>query len=40
MKHPQREVAKQRLEQLLSGNPLTEGMYIRALGDHLIIGRE
>ena len=40
MKHPRHEVAKQRLEQLLSGNPLTEGMHVRTRGDHLIIGRE
>jgi hypothetical protein len=39
MKHPRREAAKQRLERLLTGDPLTEGMYVRAWGDHLIIGR-
>lgn len=39
MKPMQREAAKQRLERLLSGNPLTEGMYVRTWGDHLIIGR-
>ena len=37
MKHPQREAAKQRLEQLLSGNPITQGMYVRTWGDHLIV---
>jgi len=35
----QREAAKQRLKRLLSGNDLTKGMYVRAWGDHLIIGR-
>ena len=39
MKHPQREAAKQRLEHLLSGNPITQGMYVRTWGDHLIVGR-
>lgn len=39
MKPIQREAAKQRLERLLSGNSLTEGMYVRTWGDHLIIGR-
>ena len=39
MKNPQREAARVRLEELLSGNPLTEGMYVRSWGDHLIIGR-
>jgi len=40
MKRPRREAAKQRLEQLLSANPITQGMYVRAWGDHLIVGRE
>ena len=40
MKHPQREAAKQRLEHLLSGNPITQGMYVRPWGDHLIVGRQ
>lgn len=39
MKATQREAAKRRLERLLSGNALTEGMYVRTWGDHLIIGR-
>lgn len=39
MKHTRREAHKQRLERLLSGNPLTEGMYVRTRGDHLTIGR-
>ena len=39
MKDVRREARKARLDQLLSGNPLTEGMYVRAWGDHLIIGR-
>jgi hypothetical protein len=40
MKHPRREAHKQHLERLLAGNPLTDGMYVRSWGDHLIIGRE
>ena len=40
MKHPQREAAKQRLEHLLSGNPITQGMYVRPWGDHFIVGRQ
>lgn len=40
MKHARREAAKQRLEGLLSDHPLTEGMYVRGWGDHLIIGRQ
>lgn len=39
MKNARREAAKQRLERLLSENTLTEGMYVRTWGDHLIIGR-
>ena len=39
MKNPRREAHKARLDQLLSGNPLTQGMYVRTWGDHLIIGR-
>ena len=39
MKDTRRQAAKQRLERLLAGNSLTEGMYVRAWGDHLIIGR-
>jgi len=39
MKNARREAARVRLEELLSGNPLTEGMYVRSWGDHLIIGR-
>ncbi len=40
MKRPRREAAKQRLEQLLSADPITQGMYVRPWGDHLIVGRE
>ena len=40
MKNPRREAIRARLEELLSGHPLTEGMYVRAWGDHLIIGRQ
>jgi hypothetical protein len=40
MKHPQREAAKQQLERLLSRNPITQGMYVRTWGDHLIVGRQ
>lgn len=40
MKHPQREAAKQQLKQLLSSNPITQGMYVRTWGDHLIVGRQ
>ena len=39
MKNPRREVAKLELEHLLAGNPITEGMYVRVWGDHLILGR-
>ena len=39
MKNPRREAARLSLEQMLSGNPRTEGMYVRIWGDHLIIGR-
>jgi len=35
----QREAAKGRLERLISESPLTEGMYVRTYGDHLILGR-
>ncbi len=40
MKNPRREAIRARLEELLSDHPLTEGMYVRAWGDHLIIGRQ
>ncbi len=40
MKKVRREAIRARLEELLSGHPLTEGMYVRAWGDHLIIGRQ
>ncbi|MBN4056406.1 hypothetical protein JYT20_01660 [Rhodothermus sp. AH-315-K08] len=40
MKHARRQTAKPNLERLLAANPTTEGMYVRAWGDHLIIGRE
>jgi hypothetical protein len=40
MKDVRRAAARARLDQLLSGDPLTQGMYVRAWGDHLIIGRE
>ena len=39
MKNPRREAARQQLEKMLAGNPLTEGLYVRAWGDHLILGR-
>lgn len=39
MERARREAAKQRLEGLLSESPLTEGMYVRTHGDHLILGR-
>ena len=39
MNPTQREAAKQRLERLLANNAITRGMYVRARGDHLIIGR-
>jgi len=39
MERTRREAAKQRLERLLSKSPLTEGMYVRTYGDHLIVGR-
>jgi hypothetical protein len=39
MDRARREAAKQRLERLLSESPLTEGMYVRTHGDHLILGR-
>jgi len=32
--------AKQKLEGLLESDELTEGMYVRVYGDHLIAGRE
>jgi hypothetical protein len=32
--------ARRRLQQLLDGHELTEGMYVRVHGDHLIVGRE
>ena len=40
MKKVRREAIRTRLEKLLSGHPLTEGMYVRVWGDHLIIGRQ
>jgi len=39
MKNAGREASRARLEALLSSHPLTEGMYVRTWGDHLIIGR-
>ncbi len=39
MKNPRREAARARLEELLASQPLTQGMYVRAWGNHLIIGR-
>jgi hypothetical protein len=39
MNNARREAIKQRLERLLSENSITEGMYVRTWGDHLIIGR-
>ena len=40
MKNPRREAARARLEELLSSHSLTQGMYVRTWGDHLIIGRQ
>ena len=40
MKKVRREAIRARLEELLSSHPLTEGMYVRAWGDHLIMGRQ
>lgn len=40
MKDPRREAARTKLAQLLSGNPITQGMYVRTWGDHFIIGRQ
>ncbi len=40
MNKVQREATRARLEELVSGHPLTEGMYVRTWGDHLIIGRQ
>ena len=39
MKKARREAARAQLEELLSTHPLTQGMYVRTWGDHLIIGR-
>lgn len=39
MKNVRREASRARLDELLSSDPLTEGMYVRTRGDHLIIGR-
>ncbi len=39
MKNERREAARVRLEELLFSHPVTEGMYVRTWGDHLIIGR-
>jgi len=39
MKTVRREAARARLEELLSSNPITEGVYVRTWGDHLILGR-
>lgn len=39
MKNTRREAGRTRLEELLSSHPLTEGMYVRNWGDHLIMGR-
>lgn len=40
MKNPRREAARTRLEELLASHSLTQGMYVRTWGDHLIIGRQ
>lgn len=40
MKTAHRERARTHLEELISDNPLTAGMYVRTWGDHLILGRE
>lgn len=40
MKARRREAAKRELERLLAANPITEGMYVRSWGDHLILGRQ
>jgi hypothetical protein len=39
LKKARRGAGRAKLEQLLATNPLTEGMYVRTCGDHLIIGR-
>ena len=39
MKNVRREAVRARLEKLLAKHSLTEGMYVRSWGDHLIIGR-
>ena len=39
MKKPRREAARVRLDELLSSQRTTQGMYVRTWGDHLIIGR-
>jgi hypothetical protein len=39
MKNARRTAAKKRLEQLLSASAITEGMYVRPWGDHLVLGR-
>ncbi len=39
MKNVRREAVRARLEELLANHSLTEGMYVRSWGDHLIIGR-
>ncbi len=40
MKDARREAARAKLDRLLADHPVTEGMYVRIWGDHLIIGRE
>ena len=39
MKNARREAARARLDELLADQPVTEGMYVRTWGDHLILGR-
>lgn len=39
-KSQRQQLAQGRLEELLEKNPITEGMYVRSHGDHLIVGRE
>ena len=35
----QQQLAQRRLTELLAQNVITEGMYVRSHGDHLIVGR-
>ena len=37
---PGMDIAQAKLTRMLKTNPITEGMYVRVHGDHLIAGRE